>query len=46
LAALISEGARSSASKKTRVRLRTMAEFYLVNRDAMDSAHREWIARK
>ena len=46
LAALIKEGARSSSSRKTRERLRTMAEFYLVNRDAMESAQREWSARK
>ena len=46
LAALIKEGAQSSPSKKTRERLRTMAEFYLVNRDAMESAQREWSARK
>jgi DNA-binding transcriptional regulator GbsR (MarR family) len=46
LAALIEEGAQSSASKKTRDRLRTMAEFYLVNRNAMESAQKEWEARK
>jgi DNA-binding transcriptional regulator GbsR (MarR family) len=46
LAALIKEGAQSSSSRKTRERLRTMAEFYLVNRDAMESAQREWSARK
>jgi DNA-binding transcriptional regulator GbsR (MarR family) len=46
LAALIEEGAQSSASKKTRERLRTMAEFYLVNRNAMESAQKEWAARK
>jgi DNA-binding transcriptional regulator GbsR (MarR family) len=46
LAALIEEGAQSSASKKTRDRLRTMAEFYLVNRNAMESAQKEWAARK
>ncbi|MGA7313091.1 MAG: hypothetical protein WBX22_03890 [Silvibacterium sp.] len=46
LAALIKEGAQSSRSKKTRERLRTMAEFYLVNRNAMESAQREWSARK
>jgi DNA-binding transcriptional regulator GbsR (MarR family) len=46
LAALINEGAQSSPSKKTRERLRTMAEFYLVNRNAMESARREWSARK
>jgi DNA-binding transcriptional regulator GbsR (MarR family) len=45
LAALIKEGAQSSPSKKTRERLRTMAEFYLVNRNAMESAQREWSAR-
>ena len=46
LAALITEGARDASSRKTRERLRTMAEFYLVNRDAMESAQREWAARK
>jgi DNA-binding transcriptional regulator GbsR (MarR family) len=46
LAALIKEGAQSSSSRKTRERLRTMAEFYLANRDAMESAQREWSARK
>jgi DNA-binding transcriptional regulator GbsR (MarR family) len=46
LAALIKDGAQNSPSKKTRERLRTMAEFYLVNRNAMESAQREWSARK
>jgi DNA-binding transcriptional regulator GbsR (MarR family) len=46
LAALIKEGAQSSSSSKTRERLRTMAEFYLVNRDAMEAAQREWSAWK
>ena len=46
LAVLINEGAKSTSSKKTRQRLKTMAEFYLVNRDAMESAQREWAARK
>jgi DNA-binding transcriptional regulator GbsR (MarR family) len=46
LAALIKEGAQSSPSKKTRERLKTMAEFYLVNRNAMESAQREWSSRK
>jgi DNA-binding transcriptional regulator GbsR (MarR family) len=46
LAALIKEGAQSSSSSKTRERLRTMAEFYLVNRNAMEAAQREWSARK
>jgi DNA-binding transcriptional regulator GbsR (MarR family) len=46
LAALIKEGAQSSSSKKTRERLKTMAEFYLVNRNAIESAQREWSARK
>jgi DNA-binding transcriptional regulator GbsR (MarR family) len=46
LASLIKEGARGSKSSKTRERLSTMAEFYLVNRDAMDAAQREWAARK
>ena len=42
LAALIKEGAQNTSSKKTRERLKTMAEFYLVNRDAMESALRDW----
>jgi DNA-binding transcriptional regulator GbsR (MarR family) len=46
LAALIKEGAQSSSNRKTRERLKTMAEFYLVNRDAMESAQRKWSARK
>ena len=46
LAALIKEGAQSSPSKNTRERLATMAEFYLVNRNAMESAQREWSSRK
>ena len=46
LAALIDEAAHSAGSKKTRARLRTMSEFYLVNRDAMESALKEWAARK
>ena len=46
LAALIKDAAQSSPSKKTRERLRTMAEFYLVNRNAMESAQREWSTRK
>ncbi len=46
LAALIKQGAQSSSSKKTRERLRTMAEFYLVNRNALESAQREWSAQK
>jgi DNA-binding transcriptional regulator GbsR (MarR family) len=46
LTALIREGARNSSSKKTRERLRTMAEFYIVNRNAMESAQQEWSARR
>jgi DNA-binding transcriptional regulator GbsR (MarR family) len=46
LASLIKEGARGSKSRKTRERLSTMAEFYLVNRHAMDAAQREWATRK
>lgn len=45
LAALIKEGAHTTSSRKTRERLRTMAEFYLLNRDAMESAQRDWAAR-
>lgn len=45
LAALIKEGAQTTSSRRTRERLRTMAEFYLLNRDAMESAQRDWAAR-
>jgi DNA-binding transcriptional regulator GbsR (MarR family) len=45
IAALIKEGAPTTSSRKTRGRLRTMAEFYLLNRDAMESAQRDWAAR-
>lgn len=46
LAALIEEGAQRSSSRRTRERLRTMAEFYLMNRDALESAQQKWSARK
>jgi DNA-binding transcriptional regulator GbsR (MarR family) len=46
LIALIREGAQHSASRKARERLLIMAEFYVVNRNAMESAQREWAARK
>jgi len=46
LARLVTEGADSTSSKKARERLRTMAEFYLVNRDAMESARKDWAAQK
>ena len=46
LAAVLKQGAQSSSSRKTRERLRTMAEFYLVNRNAMEVAQKEWSARK
>lgn len=46
LAVLIQEGARASSSKKTSARLKTMAEFYLVNRDAMAAVQREWATRR
>jgi DNA-binding transcriptional regulator GbsR (MarR family) len=46
LAALIQEGAQSSSGKRTRERLKTMAEFYLINRDALELAQRTWLARK
>ncbi len=46
LTTLIKEGAKTSASRKTRDRLTTMADFYLVNRKAMELAQREWSARK
>ena len=45
LAVLIKEGAQTTSSRKTRERLRTMAEFYLLNRDAMESAQKDWAAR-
>jgi len=46
LARLINEGAQTASGKRTRARLRNMAEFYLVNCDAMESARKEWAARK
>ncbi|HUB29696.1 MAG TPA: hypothetical protein VL967_08360 [Terracidiphilus sp.] len=46
LAALIHEGARTSSSRKTRVRLKTMADFYLLNRNAMESVQRAWSERQ
>jgi DNA-binding transcriptional regulator GbsR (MarR family) len=46
LASLIQEGAQSLSSKKSRERLRTMADFYLLNRNAMESVQREWSARR
>jgi DNA-binding transcriptional regulator GbsR (MarR family) len=46
LAALMQGGAHSTSSRRARERLRTMADFYLVNRNAMESAEREWAARK
>ena len=45
LAILIKEGAQTTSSRKTRERLRSMADFYLLNRDAMESAQRDWAAR-
>lgn len=45
LAGLIKEGAHTISGRKTRERLRTMTEFYLLNRDAMESAQREWAVR-
>ena len=46
LAALMKGGAHDTSSKKTRKRLRAMAEFYLVNRNAMESAQRDWAAQR
>jgi len=46
LAALIHEGARTSSSRKTRARLKTMADFYLLNRNAMESVQRAWSERQ
>ncbi len=45
LAELLKKGSRNARSKATRDRLGAMAEFYLVNRNAMQSALREWTAR-
>ena len=46
LAGFDQEGRPKFVQQEKRERLRTMAEFYLVNRDAMESAQREWSARK
>jgi hypothetical protein len=46
LAALRKGGAHDTSSKKTRKRLKAMAEFYLVNRNAMESAQRDWAAQR
>ena len=46
LAGLIREGSRHAQNKKTRQRLKTMAEFYLLTRTAMEAAQREWSSRK
>ena len=46
LAELLRTGAGSVASRSTRDRLKEMAEFYLVTRDAMESALRRWRQRR
>lgn len=46
LADLLQKGAQATRTKATRDRLKVMAEFYLVNRNAMESALRKWAARK
>lgn len=42
LAELLRSGARTAASGSARDRLKEMAEFYLVTRDAMELALRRW----
>jgi DNA-binding transcriptional regulator GbsR (MarR family) len=46
LAELLRTGAGSVASGSTRDRLKEMAEFYLVTREAMESALRRWRQRR
>lgn len=46
LAELLRAGARCAASGTTRDRLEEMAEFYLVTREAMESALRRWRERR
>jgi len=46
LAELLQTGAGSVASAGPRERLKDMAEFYLVMREAMDSALRRWRQRR
>ncbi len=46
LAELLRAGARGAASGATRDRLEEMAEFYLVTREAMESALRRWRERR
>lgn len=46
LAELLRTGAASVASGSARERLKEMAEFYLVTRDAMDTALRRWRKRR
>jgi hypothetical protein len=46
LAELLRTGAGSVASGSARERLKEMAEFYLVTREAMESALRRWRHRR
>ena len=46
LAELLWAGAGAAASATTRDRLEQMAEFYLVTRQAMESALRSWRERR
>jgi hypothetical protein len=46
LAGLLQTGAGNVASGSTRDRLKEMAEFHLMMRDAMESALRRWRQRR
>lgn len=46
LAELLRSGARAGSSRKARDRLKEMAEFYLVTRDALEAALDRWQRRK
>jgi hypothetical protein len=45
-AELLAAGARGATSDTTRARLAEMAEFYLITREALESALRRWRARR
>jgi DNA-binding transcriptional regulator GbsR (MarR family) len=46
LTELLRQGARKTRNKATRNRLGVMADFYLLNRNALELALREWATRK
>ncbi|AEU36375.1 GbsR/MarR family transcriptional regulator [Granulicella mallensis] len=46
LTELLRQGARKTSSKAARNRLDVMADFYLLNRNALELALQEWAARK